>query len=436
MRILLALLLLIAQAPAHAGWQQTFADEFDGPVDFKRWQTTDHFGVRTYSGNGIQEMQCYDDAALSTANGNLVVSVTRQAMPNCPGARDKARMQYRSGRITSLNGFSQAYGYFETRMLFPPGQGFWPAFWLLPTSGFNWEIDVMEAVGKDPHGVYMNFHAWATGSHEGTQYRTPTPLSGGWHTYGLDWQPGKLTWYVDGVERFRTTQFNDRIPSTPGYILLNLAVGGAWPGDPDASTVIPNQMLVDYVRAWKRVNDGKPDAAPPVAQVAPPEVTPPAPLTLLRGAAADRSGAVPLQGAQLLPGDALFVFTRDDPTVRSVRFWLDSANPAAPSEPPTRTENAPPFDLNGTGADGAAQLLAVSSLATGLHTVTAQATGTDGLVRPPVTASFTVLPPPLDADALRRQLDSAAAQLDAARATLQDGLRRLDTSHPPEAASP
>ena len=257
--VIVALLALLS-GPVHAGWQQTFSDEFTAPsVDFTKWQTMDSFGVNTLSGGGVQEQQCYEDAALSQSGGNLIVSAKKETFAACRGAIDVKAIQYSSGRITSLKSFSQQFGYFEARFKFPSGAGFWPAFWLLPTSGFVWEIDIMEAVGKEPNTAYLTYHAWATQQHEGFPYRAPAPLAGEWHTYGVDWQPNSLVWYVDGIERGRSAKLVSVIPKTPGYILLNLAVGGAWPGPPTASTVFPNQMLVDYVKVWKRVADGKPD---------------------------------------------------------------------------------------------------------------------------------------------------------------------------------
>jgi beta-glucanase (GH16 family) len=434
--ITLFYVLLLMSAGAQAGWQMTFSDEFNGTaLDAGKWQTLDHFGVQTYSGGGVPELQCYDDAARTVADGNLVITASRKTFAACRGAIDLPKIQFSSGRITSLKSFTQQYGYFEARFQFPGGQGFWPAFWLLPTSGFAWEIDIMEAVGKEPNTAYFNYHAWATQQHEGGTYKTAAPLAGGWHTYGVDWQPNLIIWYVDGVERARTARLNGVIPKTPGYILLNLAVGGAWPGPPTAATVFPSRMLVDYVRVWQRAADGKPDALPPTLIVTPPVVqpdpaptTPIVPITLLRSAAEDRAEPAPLQGAKLQRTDALYLFTAPDTGLRSVSFWLDSATPAAPAEPPVMTENLAPFDLGGTAEGGKAKPFALDGLIYGLHTITARATGTDGVARAPVTASFSVIPPPLDLPGVRKDLTDAQARADELQALLRRTLNAVDAA--------
>ncbi len=144
------------------------------------------------------------------------------------------------------------YGYMEARMKMPKGKGFWPAFWTLPWP-IAWppEHDVVEVLGDRINVAEFHYHyndaAGAKRSY-GKAY-TGLDLSADFHTYGLDWQPGLCIWYLDGVERARFA--SDRMSKQPMYLLLNLAVGGNWPGSPDANTRFPNALEIDYVRVYK-----------------------------------------------------------------------------------------------------------------------------------------------------------------------------------------
>ena len=143
-------------------------------------------------------------------------------------------------------------------------------------------------------------------------------------------------------------------------------------------------------------------------------VTPP--VKLMLSTSADRSVAVTLQGSTLITSGSMVVFTSPDTGVKSVTFWLDSATPAKPAEAPAMVENLAPFDFAGTDAQsGLAKVFSLSSLAIGLHTITAQVTNTDGTTRAPVTASFTVSLPPLDTAAISARLSAAMATLQAIR---------------------
>jgi beta-glucanase (GH16 family) len=114
------------------------------------------------------------------------------------------------------------------------------------------EIDAMEILGDSTSVQHMNFHyVKADGSKgdAGANWSGPD-FSAGWHTFGVDWEPDTIVWYVDGVERWR---FGDpsAIPHEPMYLLVNLAVGGSWPGAPDASTPFPSFYDIDYIRVWQ-----------------------------------------------------------------------------------------------------------------------------------------------------------------------------------------
>lgn len=173
---------------------------------------------------------------------------------------------YTSARLKSQGLFSFQYGRIEARMMLPESQGMWPAFWLLGDSivTLNWpacgELDVMEHInGSNPANEGYD---WVQGSVHGTnlnggiQYHPAGFSATAWHTYGMIWTSGQIQYYVDSPTNvyatFTPTTQTGTWPfdSGPEFILLNLAVGGSWPGSPNATTVFPSQMMVDYVRIY------------------------------------------------------------------------------------------------------------------------------------------------------------------------------------------
>ena len=173
---------------------------------------------------------------------------------------------YTSARLKSQGAFSFQYGRIEARMMLPESQGMWPAFWLLGDSivTLNWpacgELDVMEHInGSNPANEGYD---WVQGSVHGTnlnggiQYHPAGFSATAWHTYGMIWTSGQIQYYVDSPTNvyatFTPTTQTGTWPfdSGPEFILLNLAVGGSWPGSPNATTVFPSQMMVDYVRIY------------------------------------------------------------------------------------------------------------------------------------------------------------------------------------------
>jgi len=234
----------------------TFADEFN---DFRRW--AGRFGVwRTTFGDGTQ--QGLDRRSLPT-NGELELYVDPDVLGLNPFtvrngvleiAAEPARPElvprlnnyrFTSGLITSQPSHAQTYGYFEMRAKLPRGKGLWPAFWLLP-SDQSWppEIDVMESIG-DPTHVYMTAHSKA-GDPKGVEARISEDS---FHTFAVSWDPRELIYYVDGREAGRQPTPPDL--HKPMFMLANLAVGGAWPGNPDASTRFPATFSIDYIRAYR-----------------------------------------------------------------------------------------------------------------------------------------------------------------------------------------
>jgi beta-glucanase (GH16 family) len=248
-------------------WTLAWSDEFDGaagtPVDGTKW-VADTGG----QGWGNQEREYYtagaENAALDGA-GRLVI--TARAEPQSSTRRCWYGIcQYTSARLKTKGLFAPTYGRFEARIRIPRGQGIWPAFWMLgddidsvgwPKSG---EIDVMENIGREPAMVHGTMHGpgYSGGSGIGGSYTlTSGAFADDFHVFTVEWTPGLVRWLVDEQEYRRTTPADLPAGTTwvfdhPFFLLLNLAVGGAWPGDPDATSTYPQQMVVDYVRVYRR----------------------------------------------------------------------------------------------------------------------------------------------------------------------------------------
>lgn len=254
------------------GYTVTFHDEFDGPtVDTTQWVKRYKWGETVINA----ELQAYVDDAFQFQNSVLRIVASHQ-----PGTYDGKTMAYRSGVIASVH--EQTFGYFEARCRMPPGTGLWPAFWLLGangTPGVN-EIDIHEFLGNDLHTIHTTVH-W------GASYNPPDHKSDGkaftgpdftadYHTFAVDWDTNHVIWYVDGAEVFRHEGVG--VPQVKMYIIANLAVGGSWPGSPDANTVFPAYYDIDYIRAYQVDPDAgvptdaaTPDDAGDSGTVVPPE---------------------------------------------------------------------------------------------------------------------------------------------------------------------
>ncbi len=215
-----------------------------------RWDTKFQFGGRSLPTNG--ELEFYADPDYLGLGLNPF-SVDADGLTITARAADAALqpklggLRYVSGLLTSEHSFAQTYGYFELRARLPAGQGLWPAFWLLPLSK-EWppEIDVFEMLGDEPGLVYMSIHSKILRS-TGSPVRVPDS-SKDFHDYGVLWGHDQITWYFDGVERARLPTPADM--HQPMYLLINLAVGGTWPGVPDRSTRFPAEMKVAFVKAY------------------------------------------------------------------------------------------------------------------------------------------------------------------------------------------
>jgi hypothetical protein len=230
-----------ATVPPDAAWQLVWGEGFDGPrLDPAKWVVADA-SQPNYDGG----INTYDPANVSLQSGNLVI---RSAASGTTKSGDPA---YTSGKATTKHKFSFLYGKIEIRAMLPGTKGLWPAIWMLPADGAALpELDIMESIGTDPHRVYMTDH-WGAGGHrhqDQTDYAGPD-FTAGFHTFTLEWEPGRLTWLVDGVERKVMTE---HVPSEPMYLRLNTSVGGSWPGPPDDSTVLPQYFRIDSVRLYQQ----------------------------------------------------------------------------------------------------------------------------------------------------------------------------------------
>ena len=236
-------------APLSDRWKLIFRDEFDvGLLDDARWATCFAYSANTCPhGN---ELQLYNPDDVYVANGALRMRAQKRDMPRGRLFRYTSGMAATGGQPGGLPGFTFTYGFAEARVKMPQGQGLWPAFWLRPwpPGADPAEIDVFEVLGHDTNRAHFHVHHW--GGAPGATYDGPD-FSADWHTFAVDWQPDKIVWYVDGVERWRYS--GPGIPDMAMYVLLNLAVGGDWPGPPDSSTVFPSHFDVDYVRVWQRL---------------------------------------------------------------------------------------------------------------------------------------------------------------------------------------
>lgn len=180
---------------------------------------------------------------LTAANGLLSLKATPY-----PQKTKFDLFPYTSGMITSYLAFRPLYGYFEMRARLPRGQGFLPAFWLLPADGSHGEIDAMEVLGSDPTRLYTTVHSYSTGQLVSTGMMTTIPdASSAFHTYGVNWQQDYITWYFDGQQIFKTATPPDL--KKPMYMIVNVAVGGTWPGPPEAGSAA--EMTIDYIRAYR-----------------------------------------------------------------------------------------------------------------------------------------------------------------------------------------
>ncbi len=311
-------ILTVAWAPAAQaqcvelpGCVLVWSDEFDGTeVDLSKWtfQLGDGAEVGLPGGWGNNELQYYQPDNASVAGGFLTITAREESVGG---------LNYTSSRMRSLGKGDWTFGRFEMRARMPIGQGLWPAFWMLssdPSIYGTWaasgEMDIMEYIGSEPDKIFGTIHYGASfpgNIFSGTDYFLPSgTFNDGFYTFAMEWKFGEIVWYVDGIEYARKGAgdwFSTGGPfpapfDVDFHLLLNLAVGGNLPGPPDATTVFPQEMVVDYVRVYQAPND------PPVVAITSPTAT-----------------------DVLVPGDdiTITVDATDDGGIEGVQFYQDNA---------------------------------------------------------------------------------------------------------------
>jgi beta-glucanase (GH16 family) len=251
---------------SNTSWVLTWSDEFDGPdgsePDPKKWILQTGGG-----GWGNNELEYYTARRTNSRveKGNLVIDALQEKFTGPDGTT----REYTSARMKTEKLFTQKYGKFEARIRIPKGQGMWPAFWMLgdDISTAGWpacgEIDIMENVGLEPATVHGTIHGpgYSGKNPLGAPYALPSGnVADDFHVFAVEWEPEEIRFYVDS-HLYETRTPVDLPAGTrwvfdhPFFLILNVAVGGGWPGNPDASTKFPQEMLVDYVRVYSRKSE-------------------------------------------------------------------------------------------------------------------------------------------------------------------------------------
>jgi beta-glucanase (GH16 family) len=256
------------QPPPPASYKLSWNDDFNGAdgssPDASKWTYDTGVGG---NGWGNNELETYTNRTKNAQiqGGNLVITAVKETYAD---PSDGVTRNYTSARLKTQGLFSQAYGRFEARIKIPAGQGMWPAFWMLGNNitSVGWpkcgEVDIMENIGKEPGTVHGSLHGPSTvgqTSDATASFSLPAAqkFADDFHLYAAEWEPGTIRFYVDSTlyATFNSSQWpagGTWVFDHPFFIILNVAVGGSWPGSPDNSTVFPQQMLVDYVRVYTK----------------------------------------------------------------------------------------------------------------------------------------------------------------------------------------
>jgi beta-glucanase (GH16 family) len=275
---------------APKGWKLTWNDEFDSKeIDPKKWDYDTGNGFFDYDanqwisgwGNGELEYYTREPANAWVQDGVLHIRALKESQNGCGYTSARLKTRKRDGSPL----FNQRYGRFEFRAKLPTGQGVWPALWMRPHDDKygSWaasgEIDVLEARGQEPNKVLGTIHfgsRWPGNAEASKDYVLPNKGTiADFHVYAVEWEPGEIRWYVDDAEyakqsfwwsSSKTEGAKGLTPKAeadlnpwpapfdqPFYLVMNLAVGGKFLGNPDKTTAFPAEMLVDYVRAYEKV---------------------------------------------------------------------------------------------------------------------------------------------------------------------------------------
>jgi beta-glucanase (GH16 family) len=254
---------LIYEAKAQTNWALVWSDEFDGPAGVA--PNSSRWGYDIGGGGwGNNELETYTNRTQNASldgDGNLNIKVIKETFAGA----DRISRNYTSARLLTKGKFEQRYGRFEARIRLPFGQGIWPAFWMLGNDidSAGWprcgEIDIMESIGREPSINHGSLHGqgYSGGNSLTGIYTLPNNqrFSDDFHVFAIEWEPNTIRFYVDG--NLYVTKTSTDVPAGsrwpfdhPFFIILNVAVGGNFPGNPDNSTTYPQVMKVDYVRVY------------------------------------------------------------------------------------------------------------------------------------------------------------------------------------------
>jgi beta-glucanase (GH16 family) len=265
---------------APSDWTLVWGDEFnDTVIDTSKW--TYDLTNGTSVGNpgwGNNELEYYTDRPenVKEEGGSLVISAIKEPYQG---------FDYTSARIKTKGLYSKAYGKFEIRAKAPTGKGLWPAIWMLPETyeyggwAASGEIDIMEGWGSRPHDIAGTIHygqPWPGNTYTGKDYTfTDGATIEDFHTYAIEWEPGEIRWYVDGIHYSTQNDWysksadqpaNNAYPAPfdqPFHLLMNLAVGGNFDGNPAADLPFPKKMEIDYVRVYELTGRPYREPVPP-----------------------------------------------------------------------------------------------------------------------------------------------------------------------------
>lgn len=239
-------------------WELVWQDEFDGTaLDDSKWSLEVNG-----RGGGNNELQYYTDQPENAfvEDGHLVIQALK------PEKKYVGR-DYTSARIRTVGKGDWTYGRFEIRAKLPTGQGLWPAIWMLPSEWKygGWpssgEIDIMELLGHEPDTVHGTLHYGGLGNHvfTGEEFTLEEgDFTNEFHVFAIEWEEGEIRWYVDDIHYQTQRSWGTKNKEFPApfdqkfHLILNVAVGGNWPGNPDETTTFPQRMEVDYVRVYQK----------------------------------------------------------------------------------------------------------------------------------------------------------------------------------------
>ncbi len=258
--VFIALVLGVAKSHAQKAETLVWSDEFEGKtLDYSKWEIE----VNAFGG-GNQELQLYTDREknIRVENGHLIL----EAHKDQPAIQGTQR-EYSSARIRTKRRGDWTYGRFEISAKMPTGQGVWPAIWMLPSDDTygSWarsgEIDILELKGQEPEVAWGTLHYgdnWPKNTSTGETFRLPQgSFADDFHVFGLEWQKGEIRWLIDGKVYQKQTKWHSSEAAFPApfdqpfHMVINLAVGGQFLGNPDATTKFPQQLQVDYVRIYQ-----------------------------------------------------------------------------------------------------------------------------------------------------------------------------------------